>query len=260
MALENPSRGGKITNIVNLEELASTLNERMKNKKGGGNQRLAIMLGMLTNNKEEPIKANIPNEDRSMFSMEKYKFMLNAPFEISNKCCNVMKKNPAHKYYKDTGRVPITAEMASESRLRTQKWLQNSCNGFELGIPKSTPMAFWTEQDVLLYIKSHALKICSVYGDVISDDEEYGQMTMAEWTGLELFELGNKGLHCTGCQRTGCCLCGFGCHIRGDDRFLRLKETHPGLYGLIDKIENNGYTMRQAIEWMNENGGLNIRL
>ena len=252
--------GGKTTSIENLEELASILNERMKNKEGGNNQRLAIMLGILTNDKENPIAVNIPSEDRSMFSMEKYKFMLNAPFEISNKCCNIMKKNPAHKYHKDTGRVPITAEMASESRLRTQKWLQNSCNGFDLGIPKSTPMAFWTEQDVLLYIKSHNLPICPVYGEVVSDDEEYGQMTMAEWTGSELFELGNKGLHCTGCSRTGCVLCGFGSMCRGDDRYLRLKETHPKMYDLLDKVENSGYTMRQAIEWINENGNLNIRL
>ena len=232
----------------------------MKNKEGGANQRLAIILGMLTKDKENPIAVNIPSEDRSQFSMEKYKFFLDAPFEISNKCCNVMKKNPAHKYYKDTGRVPMTAQMASESRLRTQKWLKHSCNGFDLRIPTSNPMSFWTEQDVLLYIKSHDLKICSVYGEVVTDDEEDGQLTMAEWTGMELFEVGNHTLHCTGCQRTGCTLCGFGCHIKGDDRFLKLKETHHGMYGLLDKATNSGYTMRQAIEWVNEHGNLNIRL
>ena len=231
----------------------------MANKAGGNNQRLAIMLGMLT--KDQKIKANIPEKDRSQFSMEKYKFFLDAPFEISNKCCNYLKKNPSHDYHKKTGRVPITAQMASESRLRTQQWLKHSCNGFDLSIPTSNPMSFWTEQDVLLYIKSRNLKICSVYGEVVSDDEESGQMTLAEWTGLELFDLGNKGLHCTGCQRTGCCLCGFGCHIKGDDRYLRLKETHPGMYGLLDKITNNGYTFRQAIEWVNEHGNnINIRL
>ena len=215
---------------------------------------------MLTKDKEHPIKANIPEKDRSQFSMEKYKFFLDAPFEISNRCCNVMKKNPAHKYHRDTGKVPITAQMASESRLRTQKWLENSCNGFDLKIPTSNPMSFWTEQDVLLYIKSHNLKICSVYGDVVTDDEEWGQMDFAQWTGLGEFELGNKPLHCTGCSRTGCVLCGFGTHLKGEDRFIQLKETHPQLYGLIDKIENNGYTMRQAIEWINEHGGLDIKL
>ena len=200
------------------------------------------------------------DEYSDRFDRSKYQFFLGAPFEISNKCCNHFKKNPSKKYQKDTGRVPITAQMASESRLRTEKWLQNSCNGFDLKSPISNPMSFWTEQDVLLYIKTHDLKICSVYGNVVSDDEEWGQMSIAEWTGNELFELGNKPLHCTGCQRTGCVLCGFGAHIGGDDRFVKLKETHPKFYALLDLIENNGYTMRQAIEWVNENGNLNIRL
>ena len=113
------------------DELANILNERMNRKSGGSNRRLAIMLGWLTKDKANPIKANIPSQDRSIFSQEKYKFFLNAPFEISNKCCNIMKKNPSHTYMRETGRKPITAQMASESRLRTQKWLQNGCNAFD---------------------------------------------------------------------------------------------------------------------------------
>lgn len=170
-----------------------------------------------------------------------------------------MKKEPAHKYYKDTGRVPITASMASESRLRTQKWLQNSCNGFELKIPTSNPMSFWTEQDVLLYIRTRNLPICSVYGDVVTDDEEMGQIDFMQYTGLEIFDRGNQPLHCTGCQRTGCVCCGFGAHMTGDERFVRLKETHPQMYKLLDIATNNGYTMRQAIDWVNKHGDLNIK-
>ena len=210
------------------------------------------MLGMLTRDKENPIKANIPSKDRSTYSLEAYKFMLDAPFEISNKCCNVMKKDPAHRYAKETGRMPITAQMASESRLRTQVWLKQGCNAFDSKNPISNPMSFWTEQDVLLYIKTHNLPICSVYGEVVTDDEEMGQMQLSDYEGMELFELENQPLHCTGCDRTGCVLCGFGAHIDGNDRFLRLKETHPKMYQLLDICSNNGYTMRQAIEWINE--------
>lgn len=43
-------------------------------------------------------------------------------------------------------------------------------------------------------------------------------------------------------------------------RFERLKESHPKMYDLLDVVKNNGYTMRQAIEWTNEHGNLNIRL
>lgn len=83
----------------------------------------------------------------------RYDFLFDAPFDISYKCCDVMKKKPAKQYEKETGRKPIIGTMASESRLRYTKWLQNGCNAFESKRPKSQPMSFWTEQDVLHYIK-----------------------------------------------------------------------------------------------------------
>ena len=231
----------------------------MVNREGGNNRRLAIMLGMLTKNKEHPIKANIPSEDRSQFSLERYKYFLEAPFEISNKCCNVMKKDPLHRYAKETGRNFITAQMASESKLRTQKWLQNGCNGFDLKNPISNPMSFWTEQDILLYIRENKLPICLVYGEVVTEDESTGQMNLSDYG---LFDLERPLLKTTGCTRTGCMLCGFGCHLEkpGEGRFEMLKETHPGMYNLLDVVKNNGVTMREAIEWVNEHGNLNIRL
>lgn len=262
------------------------------------------MLGWLTKDKKEPIKVNIPSGEKSQFSQEKYKFMLYSPFDISNKCCDVMKKNPAHKYHKTTGRNPITATMASESRLRTQKWVQNGCNGFNLKIPTSNPMSFWTEQDVLLYIKLYGkdmvkrkikchdkvmfygerivnrktgktinskeynLPICSVYGDVVVDYQKdgniEGQMNLCELNAdMGIFDVGNRPLKTTGCNRTGCVLCGFGCHLEksknGKGRFELLKETHPEMYQLLDIAKNNGITYRQAIDWVNEHGGFNIK-
>lgn len=153
--------------------------------------------------KDHLIKGNIPSKDRSMFSQEKYSFFLDAPFEISNKCCNVMKKEPAHRYQKQTGRNPMTAQMATESRMRTQKWLQNGCNGFDLKSPISNPMAFWKEQDVLLYILTNHIPICSVYGDIVKDGEIEGQMDLEDVYGKELFDLGRPTLKTTGCSRTG---------------------------------------------------------
>ena len=49
----------------------------------------------------------------------------------------------------------MTAEMAEESRLRTQEWLKNGCNGFDMKEPKSMPMSFWTEQDIYIYISKN---------------------------------------------------------------------------------------------------------
>lgn len=199
---------------------------------------------------------NIPSEkiegSRSRFNQEKYQFFLDAPFEISNQCCNVMKKKPIKEYNHRTGRHPITAQMADESQLRTQKWIQNGCNAFNLKEPISNPMSFWVENDVLTYIVRKNLKICSVYGNVVEDfgDELEGQMTFGDLG----FYQEQKKYKCTGCKRTGCMLCGFGCHLekKEEARFPLLKQTHPGMYKLLDIVKNNGVTMREAIEWTNE--------
>lgn len=107
---------------------------------------------------------------------------------------------------------------------------------------------------MLQYIVQHNLPICSVYGDIVEDTKEIdGQMT--------LFDTGQKRLKTTGCERTGCALCGFGCHLQKEkDRFVELKKTHPGMYKLLDIVSNNGVTMRQAIEYINEHSNANIKL
>lgn len=187
----------------------------------------------------------------SIFNSPQYKYLLDAPFVVSDLCCDEMKKNPAHKYAKETGRNPITAQMAEESDVRKRKWIEKGCNSFDSKNPISNPMSFWTEQDVLRYIKENNLPICSVYGDVVSDSEEMGQMS---FDGVEMPE---EKLHCTGCHRTGCVLCGFGTHLereRERARFVRLKQTHPKMYKALNVAKNNGYTMRQALEWINAQG------
>ena len=210
-------------------------------------------------------KGVLTNEYSKMYDLSRYKFFLEANFEISNACCAEMKKKPIKRYAKETGRHPMTAQMAAESKLRTQQWLLKGCNSFDSKEPISNPMSFWTEQDVLLYIKTHNLPICSVYGDVVVDSDKEGQLEgqlrLDDVADCELFDLGNKPLKTTGCQRTGCMLCGFGCHLeKSPNRFEQLKETHPKMYALLDVVKNNGVTFREAIEWVNEHGNLDIKL
>ena len=195
----------------------------------------------------------------SQFNQEKYKFFIDAPFDISDMCCMEMKHKPAFAYEKQTKRKPILAVMASESTMRTQKWLQDGCNAFNVKRPHSNPMSFWTEQDVLLYIKENNLPICSVYGDVVTDDEETGQTNLSDFMDMEEFELGRPILHTTGCDRTGCVLCGFGCHLEKESRFERLKQTHPKFHNLLYVLKNNGITYAEAIDWVNEHGHFNIK-
>lgn len=163
----------------------------------------------------------------SLYNCEKYKPLLDVDFNISHRCCDVMKKAPSHNYAKMTGRKPITAEMADESRLREQQWIKYGCNGFNMSSPVSKPMSFWTEQDVLRFIKKNNIPIASVYGEV--EYADHPEQIRIEDLGVEC-ELCEE-LHTTGCQRTGCIFCGFGCHREGSpSRFELLKITHPRQY------------------------------
>ena len=107
--------------------------------------------------------------------------------------------------------------MASESLQRRIQWENNGCNGFNMKSPISNPMSFWTEQDVLAYIKLTEISYCSVYGEI----EEINSQT-------SLFK---TSLRCTGCQRTGCMFCMFGVHLEHEpNRFQKMKNTHPKQY------------------------------
>ena len=165
--------------------------------------------------------------EKSLFNCARYEPLLNVDFNISNRCCDIMKKSPSHNYSKRTGRKAMTAQMADESRLREQQWIKYGCNMFDTQYPVSNPMSFWTKQDVLRYIKEENLPIASVYGEVIySENPE--QMRLEEF-GLIANE--NEQLTTTGCERTGCIFCVFGCHLEKEpSRFQRLKETHPKQY------------------------------
>lgn len=157
----------------------------------------------------------------SKFNMEKYAPLLNTDFMMSHLCCNVMKKAPSHEFAKRTGKNVILATMAIESISRESAWLKNGCNAFDSTYPSSQPMSFWTEQDVLQYIKQNNIPIASVYGDVVYAENEEQTRLFAECGKLKT----------TGCQRTGCIFCGFGCHLeKSPTRFERLKETHPRQY------------------------------
>lgn len=222
-----------------------------------------LKMGIIPNEtaRYQQIVGTYPGKDGkpSAYNFTKYKFFLDAPFEISASCCNVMKKSPFHSFSKKTGRKPITAQMASESRLRTSQWLKNGCNGFEMKSPISNPMSFWTEQDVLLYIKENNLPICSVYGEIV--EVEGKSIPVKDSDMRELFDLDRPMLKTTGCERTGCMFCGYGCHLEkpGEGRFLRMKGTHPKQYDYIMRPSSEGgLNYKEVINWINEHGGFNI--
>lgn len=161
----------------------------------------------------------------------KYAPLVDSGIPISAYCCGIMKKKPAKKFEKETGRKAIIGTLAEESALRRQAWIKNGCNAFGSARPISQPMSFWTEQDVLHYIKCYNVPYCSIYGDIVVDtaaDIPEEQTNIIDYLGD--YEEGDR-LKTTGYARTGCIFCMFGCHLQKEpNNFQRLKETHPRQY------------------------------
>lgn len=144
-----------------------------------------------------------------------WRFLINEKFDCNNKCCDILKKAPSHKYQKETGLFPIVGTMASESLLRKEQYiLRGGCNSFESGKIFSTPLSIWLEDDVWSYINDRNLKIPDIY---------------------------YKGV-----KRTGCVCCGFGAHL-DPYRYDALYLLYPKLYAQMMSYENNGVLFREAI-------------
>jgi len=137
---------------------------------------------------------------------KKWQYLIQAPFPISHKCCQYLKKDPAKKYEKETGLKPFIGTMASESFLRRSTWMRQGCNSFEGKRAVSNPLAIWKEEDIWEYIDKFSIQYSTIY---------------------------DKGY-----DRTGCIFCMFGIHLETEvNKFQKMKITHPALYNYcINKL------------------------
>ena len=189
-------------------------------------RRLYLSEYALKNGKVTDIKNN------SFKLAKKHRYLIDAPFKISNKCCDYLKKNPLKKYEKKSGKRPIMGTMASESKMREAVYLKSGCNVFDEKKGSCTPLGFWTEQDILRYIKMFNLDYASVYGDIVEETDLIGNVTLAT----------------TGEKRTGCIFCMYGIHLeKGENRFQRLERTHPQLHSYC----MNTLGFKEVCDYMN---------
>ena len=144
---------------------------------------------------------------------EKWKYLLDAPFKISDRCCEVMKKRPFKIYEKETGRKPYIGILAAESSKRVQEFNKFGCNAFSAKRPMSKPLSTWMEQDI--------------------------------WDYLKMFDLEYSSIYNMGYERTGCMFCLYGHHISKIDRLALMKETHPTYYDYC----MNKLGMKEVLEW-----------
>lgn len=158
--------------------------------------------------------------------------LLNSDIKVSNRCCYVMRKAPCKKYEKETGRHPMTGLLAEESIMRKQQWMKWGCNIFDSKHPKSNPLSFWSEQDILQYIVENNIPYATLYGEIRQDE--------------------NGKYYTTGLPRSGCMYCCFGVHRESEpNRFQKLKKTHPKNWEYCMKDwDEGGLGMRNVLEYI----------
>ncbi len=129
----------------------------------------------------------------------KWHHLIEAPFKISEVCCDILKKRPAKKYERKSGRKPYVGTMACDSFIRRNMYLNKGCNLYSQTKARSTPLGIWFTDDVWDYIRMNNLPYSKVY-DMGEDN-------------------------------TGCMFCMFGVHLDGEpNRFQRMKTNHSKQY------------------------------
>lgn len=148
---------------------------------------------------------------------KKWRYLVDAPFDCSQVCCDFLKKKPFKEYDKQTNSRGIIATLAEESRLRTLVYLKRGgCNSFNKYKTASYPLSIWTENDIYKYISKYSIKLCHLYYE--------------------------------GFERTGCMACGFGLQY-DNGRLDNLKRLQPRLYDKFMSYTNNGVTYKEALRY-----------
>lgn len=187
----------------------------------------SAIIGKVRRNPNGKVFENFVLKRESIFKLaEKWMFLIDEKFDVSEKCCYQLKKKPFHGYHLNTGLFPISGEMASESVQRQMKYLQaGGCNQFG-DITISKPLSIWTEEDIWAYIKKRNLRIADIY---------------------------NKGS-----KRTGCMFCGYGCQFKDDNRLKMCYDMYPKMYNMFMNYTNNGITYREAMRKVLAVNGLEL--
>ena len=157
--------------------------------------------------------------DDSIYGYKRYAYMIDAPFKVSERCCDVLKKRPAKAYYKETGLAPMLGIRADESFIRRDQFKNKGDDKEDTAYPQLNPLAIWTDNDIKEYIKRYDIRLAEVY-------------------------------YMPGIERTGCVFCMFGI-MKDRDRFVKLKITHPQLWEYCMKdYDKGGLGLKKVLDYM----------
>jgi 3'-phosphoadenosine 5'-phosphosulfate sulfotransferase (PAPS reductase)/FAD synthetase len=163
---------------------------------------------------------------------ERWKFLVDSPYAVSHRCCDILKKNPVHKFERQTKLRPYLGLLASESQDRMNSYLVTGCNSMlAKSSSKSMPLSLFTEENIWEYSEKYNVKFASIYYDREVDVD-------------------GKRVTVKGVNRTGCSFCLFGLHMeKGYNRLQKMQLTHPKIWNYIIYKVGFGY----FLDFMNEN-------
>lgn len=147
---------------------------------------------------------------------DKWKYLLDAPFKISDFCCHHLKTGPMQRFLKRSGLAPFVGMKVGDAGTRLIRYLRFGCNAFKSGHPQSNPLSIWSRNDINEYIDRFSVEYSKIYN--------------------------------LGYTKTGCMFCLFGAHKdKFPNRFQQMSQTHPKHYHYC--MEALG--IRQVLQYMN---------
>lgn len=153
---------------------------------------------------------------------KRWQFLANEKFDVSERCCDIMKKSVFKQFEQQTGLLPILGITAAESRLRTMQYIKRGgCNAFDGHRPASYPLSIWTDNDIYEMQKRYNIKFSAVY-----DDKRIRQ--------------------------TGCMICGFGAD-QNPEHWTYIAEHYPAAYRYYMNLQNNGVKYIDALRAVGAN-------
>ncbi len=143
----------------------------------------------------------------------KWQYLLDSGYMFSERCCDVLKKEPFRRYEKETGCHAYEGTMIVESKGRMKAYLKaGGCNSFNKK-GRSKPLSFWSEARIWEYLHKYDLPYSKIY------------------------DMGE--------DRTGCLFCLFGIQYeQRPNRFDRMSENHPKHY----KACMDGLGIREVLQ------------
>lgn len=144
---------------------------------------------------------------------KKYMHLIDAPFDITHKCCDFLKKKPMEQLSKNG---VFIGTMAENSYTRKGAYMKTGC--INVKEKKAMPMSIMLKEDIWAIAKMFNIKFCDIY---TGENKE---------------------------ENTGCAYCAFGCQF-DKDRFKRLQRREPKRFDQMMSLTNNGVTYEMALNY-----------